>query len=111
MKKDNALSAALGKKLRDCRGIRPAREIASALGITQQTLTGYERGRAEPDLGTLVRLARRYNVTTDWLLGVAAYPCTPLSRSDTVEILKKMVEIESDAQARRMALLGEVCQG
>lgn len=110
MKKDNALSASLGRKLRDCRGTRPAREIASRLGITQQTLTGYERGRAYPDLPMLVMLARTYGVTTDWLLGVATYPCSPLSRSDTVDILKKMVEIESDAQARRMALLGAVCR-
>lgn len=109
MKKDNTVSVSLGKKLRDCRGARPARTIASTLGITQQTLTGYERGRAEPDLAMLVKLARQYNVTTDWLLGVASYPCTPLSRTDTVEILKRMVEIESDAQARRMELLGAVC--
>lgn len=100
----------LGRRLRECRGIKPAREIASVLGITQQALTGYERGRAEPTCSMLVKLARHYHVTTDWLLGLADYPCTPLSRSDTVGVLAKMIEIESHAQAERQQLLQTLCQ-
>ena len=100
----------LGKRLRECRGTRTAKEMADRLGITQQTLTGYERGRAEPSCSMLAKLSSLYNVTTDWLLGLTNISGTPLSRADTVQVLSKMVEIEAKAQAERQALLETLCQ-
>ena len=101
----------LGRRLRECRGINPAKGIAEALGITQQTLTGYERGRAEPSCAMLAALATHYRVTSDYLLGLTDMPCKPMSRSDTVSILARMVEIESKAQEERQLLLRKLCQG
>ena len=100
----------LGKRLRECRGTKPARVIGAALGITQQTLTGYERGRAEPDCAMLVALSKHYGVTTDWLLGVSSSPHAPLASGDTLDLLRKLVEIETEAQARRMSLLAPLCR-
>lgn len=100
----------LGRRLRECRGTRSAREIATVLGVTPQCLTGYERGRAEPTCSMLVTLAKHYNVTTDWLLGLSDSALAPLSRTDTVEILARMVEIESNAQKERQALLEMLCR-
>lgn len=102
----------LGKRLRDCRGSKSAREVADLLGITQQTLTGYERGRAEPNCAMLAALARHYKVTTDWLLGLTNVSGAPLSRADTVTVLSRMVEIEAKAQADRQSLLESLlCHG
>ena len=46
------------------------REIANALCIDRSTYAYYELGETQPSLLMLVRLARLYDVTTDYLLGI-----------------------------------------
>jgi len=52
---------------RQGRGLGQA-ELASALGISQATISDYERGRREPPLGTLVRLSQALGVPVGWLV-------------------------------------------
>ena len=47
--------------------------IASKLGIRQQSYARYESGVGEPNLDTLVTIAKLFNVSTDYLLGIADY--------------------------------------
>lgn len=47
--------------------------IASKLGIRQQSYARYESGVGEPNLDTLVSIAKLFNVSTDYLLGIAEY--------------------------------------
>ena len=44
-------------------------ELACFLGVSQGTLSNWERGEYEPDNKTLVKLSHKFNVTTDYLLG------------------------------------------
>jgi transcriptional regulator with XRE-family HTH domain len=44
-------------------------QISKALGISQQTYTGYETGKHMPDIDTLVKLADIYKVSADYILG------------------------------------------
>lgn len=62
----------LGERLRKLRLERKLtqREVAEQLGIGVSTLGMYEGGWREPDLDTLMKLARFYGVTTDYLVGV-----------------------------------------
>ena len=46
------------------------REIADALCIDRSTYAYYELGETQPSLLMLVRLAKLYDVTTDYLLGI-----------------------------------------
>ncbi len=48
-------------------------KIAEELGIKQQSYARYELGRGEPSLLTLVKIAKIFGVTTDYLLGIADY--------------------------------------
>ena len=48
-------------------------EIAKKLNITRTTYAGYETGRNEPDINTLVKLAETYKVPTDYILGIVNY--------------------------------------
>ena len=48
-------------------------DVATRLGIRQQSYVRYENGSGEPSLGTLVAIAKLYNVTTDYLLGLTDY--------------------------------------
>lgn len=42
--------------------------VSGALGCTTDTVGNYERGRTEPRLSDVVRMARLYRVSLDWLL-------------------------------------------
>lgn len=43
-------------------------ELANFLGVRNTTVSAWETGDNEPDLTTVVRIARFFNVTTDYLL-------------------------------------------
>ena len=58
------------KKLREKRGL--IQEILAAeLGITQQMLSKYERDTSTIKVDVLKELAKYFNVTTDYLLGLS----------------------------------------
>lgn len=47
------------------------KQIAEYLCITQQTYSRYEIGELEPSIKVLIRLARFYNISVDYLLGLS----------------------------------------
>ncbi|MBR1494305.1 MAG: helix-turn-helix transcriptional regulator [Acidaminococcaceae bacterium] len=49
-------------------------EIAEILDVTQQTVQIWEKGEHTPKIATLVKVARHFNVTVDWLLGIDSSP-------------------------------------
>lgn len=44
-------------------------EIAKKLSVAQQTYAGYETGKHEPSIETIIRLCDIFNVTMDYLTG------------------------------------------
>lgn len=48
-------------------------KIAEELGIKQQSYARYELGSGEPSLLTLIKIAKIFGVTTDYLLGISDY--------------------------------------
>jgi len=48
--------------------------VAQKLDIKNNTLSGYESSRREPDNEMLSKIAEFYNVTTDYLLGRSNHP-------------------------------------
>lgn len=45
-------------------------EVAAYLGVSTATISNYECDRYEPDLETVRRLSKLFNVTSDYLLGL-----------------------------------------
>ena len=72
------------KSLREERKINQ-QKIAMDLQISQASVSKYEIGSAEPDIGTIIKLAKYFNVTTDYLLGVSEIRM-PFTKSDLTEI-------------------------
>jgi class 3 adenylate cyclase len=56
------------KKRREVRGLRQA-DLASALRVTPQAVSKWERGENAPDIVVLVPLSRLLDVSVEWLLG------------------------------------------
>ena len=70
MAKDRIFQGERMKALRNRLGISQ-KELAAAVGISRVQITNIEIGGSEPSLPTLIAIALRLNVTTDFLLGVA----------------------------------------
>ena len=70
----------IGAKLVELRAAKGAtqEDVASALSVSNKTVSKWENGASAPDLGMLVALARYYNVSADHLLGIEA-------KNDTLE--------------------------
>ena len=61
----------IGQTIRDLRKQRKMSqtELAKILHVSQQTVTAWETGKAEPSSSAISSLADYFNVTTDYLLG------------------------------------------
>mgnify|MGYP005750450845 CR=1 FL=1 len=59
--------------------------VAEKIGVKNNTLSGYESGRREPDSETLRKLADFYEVTTDYLHGRTDTPTYEIERESDDE--------------------------
>lgn len=57
------------KELREENGVSQ-KQIAEYLNIKQNTYSQYETGKRQLPIEILIKLARYYNVTTDYILGI-----------------------------------------
>ena len=49
-------------------------ELAKRLGVAKQTVSNWENDNIQPSIEMLVRLAKLFNVTTDYMLGLEKIP-------------------------------------
>lgn len=49
-------------------------DLAKKLGVVKQTVSNWENENIQPSIEMLVRLAKLFNVTTDYLLGLDVIP-------------------------------------
>ena len=47
------------------------KEFSDFVGISQQTLSGYENGKMFPSLEVVKDISQKCNVSCDWLLGIS----------------------------------------
>ncbi len=57
------------KQLRQSRNLSQV-DLASALGVTKQSISNWENNNIQPSIDMLIRLARFFSVSTDYLLGL-----------------------------------------
>jgi len=80
------------KMLREKRGLSQA-EVAKRLGIARTTYSGYEIGTREPDQNTLIKLAKFFDVSVDYLLGNTDNPTPPDSPEiDIRELIRTKIK-------------------
>lgn len=48
-------------------------ELATAIDISGKTISSYELGKSEPNIETLIKLSRYFNVTVDYLIGASQH--------------------------------------
>lgn len=58
------------KELRESEGLTQ-KALAEKLNTTNSTVCDWEKGRTQPDLEMLAKLARLFEVSTDYLVGLS----------------------------------------
>ena len=71
-------------------------ELADAIGVAQSSIGNYERGDRIPDAETIVRYAKYFKVSTDYLLGLTPFkqPYSPEILDKFEKILKLKIELQ-----------------
>ena len=58
----------LGERIKMARGTISQTVFSDQLGVTQNTLSRYERGQRIPDAGFIIELCKKFNISPDWIL-------------------------------------------
>ncbi len=62
------------KRFRETRGRMTHMALADELGISRAMVKRYEAGQQMPKIFVLKRMAQRFNISADWLLGIIDDP-------------------------------------
>lgn len=71
------------KELREARKINQ-QNLSYLCNVSQTMISKYELGQAEPDIQTLIALAKHFSVTVDYLIGASDVKM-PLNSADMTE--------------------------
>lgn len=97
------------RKLREAKKMTQLR-LAMELELSQETISGYETGKAIPPADVLMKLADLFNTSLDYLLErTDNKEFRPLMKSDLTEKERELValyrEISSDKKERAIGLM------
>lgn len=97
------------KELREKKGYKSQAAFAKAFGTVQSTVGGWESGAREPNYETTKKLARFFNVSVDYLLGMSnntifnqsgnVQPDTKIGTNQPVSILSAQYHVSADVLA------------
>ena len=77
-------------------------ELSKILNIPQTTYSSYETNRTMPDINTLLKLAKYYNTTIEFILGENTEIVNLLTLSNVKsDIIKNVLEVD-EIQAQRI---------
>ena len=113
----------IGKRLETLRKGRgmSQRELAAILGVTNYTISAYENDRSEPGDDIKIQLAKLFDISLDYLMGLVDQPLslsreeqfllfppsmTPTQREFLVELLLKWEAGTDAASTARARALG-----
>lgn len=70
------------------------KDFADFLGIPQPSLSAYENNRNSPTVDVLINIAKKCNISLDWLCGISSSKHTLSSLSDIADVLYALLETE-----------------
>jgi transcriptional regulator with XRE-family HTH domain len=85
------------KRLREKNGLTQS-ELASRIGLTRSAVNAWEMGNATPSTAIIIKLARLFSVSTDYLLGVDGeekLPVNGLTRKE-IESVQSVIDCFRD---------------
>ena len=92
------------KELRNEMQISQA-ELAQIFKTTQRNICNWEQGKFEPDFATLIKLAKFFNVTTDYLLGIEDENIFRLPDASEQKLLRLIANLSEEKKQALTVLL------
>lgn len=88
------------------------RRLAVELNVSQTTISKYERGEAEPDIGMICTIAKYFDVSTDYLLEMSddKHSIAPGLSRDEKELLFGFKKLDSVQKEKLQAYLQGLLQ-
>lgn len=87
----------MGERLKDLRTKRnwTQKQVATRIGLAVSAVSSYELGTRYPSYDILIRLARLYNVSTDYLIGKEERRSIDISglTEDEVNVVAQMIDV------------------
>lgn len=97
-------------KIRKEKGIKQ-KDLAKELDIPYTTYNAYEIEKATPTIETIIKIAKYYNVTTDYLLGIEDDKTQKGTQTlNQKELLKKFNELNEMQQQRVIGFVESMIQ-
>lgn len=84
------------------------KDIAEKLNITTSAYGYYEQGKNEPSIETIRTLAKLFDVSTDYLLGLIDQPKHPINFTIKDDFTLTEAELETVKQMKKQQLLSEL---
>jgi len=81
------------RELRQNRGISQV-TLAEALGVTKQSVSNWENDNIQPSIEMLVKIAKYFSVSTDYLLGLTEKESIDVSGLNSTQITHLRLLIE-----------------
>lgn len=81
------------------------------LNVSQKMISAYESGTHQPGIDTLIQMARLFNVSVDYIIGISdiKMPADKFSKdaltSSEVELLDIFKQLDSDKQKKAIGVL------
>lgn len=88
------------------------RRFAFELNVSQAMISKYERGEAEPDINMIKTIAKFFDVSTDYLLGMSddKHPIAPGLSKEEKEILFGFKKLDTIGKEKLKAYLQGLLQ-
>ncbi|EEG28529.1 DNA-binding helix-turn-helix protein [[Clostridium] methylpentosum DSM 5476] len=75
------------------------KEVAEILKVSRSSISSYEQNKNQPDLHAVIELAKLFNVSTDYLLGLSEYKTSWVDETECISTNSdnvKIVELLND---------------
>lgn len=75
------------------------KEVAEILKVSRSSISSYEQNKNQPDLHVVIELAKLFNVSTDYLLGLSEYKTSWVDETECISTNSdnvKIVELLND---------------
>src|SRR5690625_832680 len=86
------------------------KDMAEKLNLSPSAYGYYEQGRNEPSLETLVKIAKIFDVSTDYLLGLSHTRKIPIYYSMSDKLALSSSEVQTIEQMKELLLLEEISE-
>lgn len=98
------LEREMGQLLMRLRGDRSQEEVSKAVGVRRETIKQWENAERHIKAVDLVRLSAYYNVSVDYLLGIAQQPFI----SEDIQIAQKTLGLSAEAMNNVLSIGGNM---